>query len=99
MYRHTYIARVWINPVSKASKVIRKNISLSALFAPESLISRDMFGSPVPRQPAHLHTQAESGAYLRDSSRFPRWLPFIYSKPPYIRHRVSLEVIGSAIIA
>ena len=30
------------------------------------------FGSPVPRQPAHLHTQPESGAYSRDSSRFPR---------------------------
>ena len=25
-----------------------------------------------------LHTQAESGAYSRDSSRFPRRLPFIY---------------------
>ena len=36
------------------------NISLS-LFAPENLVSRDGFGSsPVPRQPAHLHTQAES---------------------------------------
>ena len=32
----------------------------------------------VPRQPADLHTQAESGAYLRDSSRVPRWRPFIY---------------------
>ena len=31
-------------------------------------MSRDGFGSPVPRQPAHLHTQAESGAHLRDSS-------------------------------
>ena len=38
------------------------NISLSP-FAPENLVSRDGFGSPVPRQPAHLHTQAESGAY------------------------------------
>ena len=38
------------------------NISLSA-FAPEKLVSRDGFGSPVPRQPAHLHTQAESGTY------------------------------------
>ena len=46
----------------------RENISLSA-FAPENLVSRDGFGSPVPRQPAHLSTQAESGAYLRDSSR------------------------------
>ena len=44
------------------------NISLSA-FAPENLVSRDGFGSPIPCQPAHLHIQAESGAYLRDSSR------------------------------
>ena len=51
----------------------RKNVSLSALFAPENLVSRDGFGSsPVPRQPAHLYTQAESGAYFRDSSRVPR---------------------------
>ena len=47
------------------------NISLSP-FAPEILGSRDDSGSPVPRQPAHLHTQAESGAHLRDSSRVPR---------------------------
>ena len=58
------------------------NISLSP-FAPENLVSRDGFGSPVPRQPAHLHTRAESGAYLRDSSRVPRRRPFIYLKPPY----------------
>ena len=45
-------------------------ISLST-FAPDDLVSRDGFGSPVPRQPAHFHTQAESGPYLRDSSRFP----------------------------
>ena len=54
-----------------------KNIPLSPC-VPENLVSRDGFGSPVPRQPAHLHTQAESGAYLRDSSRFPRRRPFIY---------------------
>ena len=58
------------------------NISLSA-FAPENLASRDGFGSPVPRQPAHLHTPAEYGAYLRDSSRVPRRRPFIYLNPPY----------------
>ena len=40
-------------------------ISLSA-FAPENLVSRDGFGSPVPRQPAHLHTRAESGAFPLD---------------------------------
>ena len=49
-------------------------MSLSA-FVPENLVWRDGFGSPVPRQPAHLHTQAEFGAYSRDSSRVP--------KPPY----------------
>ena len=59
------------------------NISLSA-FAPGNLVSRDGFGSPVPRQPAHLHTQAEFGAYLRDSSRVPRRRPFIYLNPPYV---------------
>ena len=79
---HTsHIARVSINPrlpillvVSLTGKM--KN-SLSP-FAPVNLVSRDGFGSPVPRQPAHLHTQAESGAYLRDSSRFLRRRPFIY---------------------
>ena len=35
-------------------------------------LSRDWFGRPVPRHPAPLHIQAESGAYSRDSSRFPR---------------------------
>ena len=44
----------------------------------ENLVSRDGFGSPVPRQPVHPHTQAESGAYLRDSSRVPRRRPYSY---------------------
>ena len=39
------------------------NIPLSP-YVPENLVSRDGFGSPVPRQPTHMHTQAESGAYL-----------------------------------
>ena len=51
---------------------------------PENLVSRDGFGSHVPRQPAHLHTQAVSGAYLRDFSRVPWRRPFIYLKPPYV---------------
>ena len=63
-------------------------------FAPENLVSRDGFGSTVPRQPAHLHTQAEYGIHLRDSSRVPRRRLFIYIKTA-IRHRVSLEFIGS----
>ena len=56
------------------------NIPLSPC-VPENLVSRDGFSRPVPRQPAHLHTQAESGAYLRDSSQVPRRRPFM--KPPY----------------
>ena len=45
----------------------------------ENLVSRDGFSSsPVPRQHAHLHTQAESCAHLRDSCRVPRRRPFIY---------------------
>ena len=56
----------------------RENIFYLSPFAPESLVSRDVFGIPVPRQPANLHTQAESGAYLRDSSRIPRRRLFIY---------------------
>ena len=56
------------------------NIPLSPC-VPENLVSRDGFSRPVPRQPAHLHPQAESGAYLRDSSGVPRRRPFM--KPPY----------------
>ena len=57
------------------------NIPLSTC-VPEHLASRDGFSPPVPRQPANLHTQAESGANnLRDSSRVPRRRPFM--KPQY----------------
>ena len=47
-------------------------------FALKDLVSRDGFGSLIPRQPAHLHTQAESGAYL---TRFQRRRPCIYLNP------------------
>ena len=60
----------------------KMNISLSA-FVAENLVSRDGFGSSVLRQPAHLHAQAESGAYLRDYSRVPWRRPFIHFKPSY----------------
>ena len=69
------------------------NIPLSPC-VPENLVSRDGFSRPVPRQPAHLHTQAESGAYLRDSSRVPRRRPFM--KPPYAIGSVS-SLSGHAI--
>ena len=71
------------------------DISLSP-FAPESLVFLDGFGSPVPRQPARLHTQAESGAYLRDSSRVPLRRPFIYLNPPYAIGSVP-SLLGHAI--
>ena len=83
----THIARVRINRIRLSILLVvswtgKMNISLSP-FVPENFVSRDGFGSPVPRQSAHFHTQAESGAYLRDSSRVPRRRPFIYFKPPY----------------
>ena len=79
----SHIARVWINWVKLPILLVisstgKMNISLSP-FAPEDLVSRDGLGSPVPRQPAYLHTLAESGAYLRDPSPFPRRRPFIYT--------------------
>ena len=82
MYGHTHTARVWINRVRLpillvVSSAGKMNISRST-FSPENLVSRDGFGNPVPRQPAHLHTQAKSGAYLRNSSRVPRRRPFVF---------------------
>ena len=83
----THIARVSINRVRLPILLVvsltgKMNIFLSP-FAPDNLVSRDGFGSPAPREPAHLHSQAEYGAYLRGSSRVPRRRPFIYLKPPY----------------
>ena len=46
------------NPVRSACSSL---FSLSP-FAPENLVSRDGLGNPIRRQPAHLYTQAESGA-------------------------------------
>ena len=56
------------------------NISLSP-FAPELLVSRDGFGSPVPRQPAHLHTPSEFGSF------------FTYGIPPTFRGGVHLFIL------
>ena len=64
------------NPARGQLKRETKN-SMSP-FAPENLVSRDGFRDPVPCKPAHRHTQAESDAYLRDSSRVPWSHPFIY---------------------
>ena len=88
-------SRVWINRVRLPILLVvswtgKMNIPLSPC-VPENLVSRDGFSRPVPRQPAYLHTQAESGAYLRDCSRVPRRRPYETA----IRHRVSPEFIGS----
>ena len=76
----THISRVWINRVRLPILLVVISVSTFAL---ENLASRDGFGSHVRRQPDHFHTQAESGAFLRDSSRVPRRRPFIYFESPY----------------
>ena len=65
------------NPARGQLNREKNHISLFP-FAPENLVSRDKFSSPAPRQPAHFHIQAESGAYLRNSSRVPWLRPFVY---------------------
>ena len=77
MYAHTY-SKSMDQPGKVASPARGQLKRENEYFVPENLVSRDGFGSPVPRQPAHLRTQAESGAYLRDSSRVPRRRPFIH---------------------
>ena len=47
---------------SARSQLDKENVIFLSPFAPKNLVSRDGFGSPVLRQPAHLHTQAEFGA-------------------------------------
>ena len=49
------------NPAS--GQLNRENYFSLSAFAPENFVSRERFGSPVPHWPAHLHNQAESGAY------------------------------------
>ena len=57
-------------------------------FAPENLVSRDGFDSPVPRQPAHLHTQAESVLTYGTPPEF-RCDVHMFIKPPYAIASVS----------
>ena len=48
---------------------------------PENLVSVDGFSRPVPRQPAHLHTQAESGVLTYGIP--PEFRGGVHMKPPY----------------
>ena len=86
----THIAKVWINRVRLPTLLVvsltgKIHISLFA-FVPESLVSRNGVGSPVPRQPALIISIPRLNLVLtlRDSSRVPRRRPFIYFKPPYV---------------
>ena len=66
----THIARVSVDQPGRVAIPARGQLNreesvffaLSA-FAPENLVSRHGFGNPVSRQPALIHTQAESGIY------------------------------------
>ena len=62
MYGHTY-SKSKDQPGKVANlargQLNRENVFSLSAFAPEKLVSRDGLGSPVPRQPGLLHTQAE----------------------------------------
>ena len=99
MYGHTYSKSMDQLKSPARGQLNKKNeyrISLSA-FVPENFVSRDGFGSLVPRQPAHLHTQAGSGAYLRDSSRVSRRRAFIHRSLPRVRRHGACKLINLSI--
>ena len=51
------------SPARRGQLNRKMEISLSA-FVPENFFSRDGFGSPVPRQSAHLHTRGRVNLVL-----------------------------------
>ena len=55
--------RMYVLYVCMYGQLNRENDIPLSPCVPEKLVSRDGFSRPVPRQPAHLHTQAESGTY------------------------------------
>ena len=65
-------------------------------FAPENLVSRDRFGRPVPRQPAHCPTRAD---YRQDTTLFffffffnltySRWTSLLHYYHPACGHKGS----------
>ena len=64
----------------------KTNIPLSPC-VPENLVSRNGFSCPVPRQPAHLHTQAES---VVNSSKYDifRKQQLYYYRMLYVLRRI-----------
>ena len=74
----------------------RENEYFPVIFAPENLVSRDGFGSPVPRQSAHLHTQADLVlTYYGIPPEFRGGVHLFVLNRHTICHRVSPEFIGS----
>ena len=74
-------SRVWINRVRLPVRSWSAEQGKLIFLCPRTCLriwSRETGCRPIPRQPAHLHTQAKSGAYSRNSSRVPRRRPFIY---------------------
>ena len=61
----------------------RENYFSLSPFPPGSLFSRDRFGSPVPRQPAHLHTQAKLWWLLTGLLSSSAAVSIYLFKPPY----------------
>ena len=55
------------NPALVVSGTEKINISLSP-FAPENLVSRGVFGRPVPRHPAHSLLRLNLGCFERVST-------------------------------
>ena len=98
MYGHTYSKS--LDQLGKDASPARGQLNEEnghfplSVFAPENMVSRDELGNPVPCQPAHLHTQAESGAYLHGILLEFRGGVHLFIKTT-IRHRVSPELIGS----
>ena len=65
----THIARVSVDQPGRVAIPARGQLNRESVFfalsafAPENLVSRHGFGCPVSRQPAHIHTRAESVIY------------------------------------
>ena len=87
--------RVWINLINLSGEygsapILKRFFFFLFPFAPENLVYLARRVRPSSRvSPLVLHTWAESGFHLRDSSCFPRRYPFIYIfNRPRVKSRV-----------
>ena len=88
MYGHHIIARVWINrgrlPILLVLSLTGKmKIPFLSAFAPENVVSRDGFGSPVPRQPAYLLLRLNLMLTYGITPEFRGGVHLFLLKPPY----------------